>query len=403
MGVNWLTNPLKKRVMRELKSILRSHPKYALDAENVQNKYSFNERPQRGMVVKGASGDRVRLSADNYIGRLSSFVMLTRVGNSPGTSLEWVKENLHLMEKYSSRRDVFPSPPGAYILEVTSLPDEPRNLPGSFEVDPILSVNDEPLVIFSSDEPGESQLSREGIEPGTVRLWLDRKRPLLDGVDYGVDYKSGTVTFLRPTPPGSTVFADYRYRTGIQGPFPFYYEETDMSSIPGAILAFGDRAQKCDKLAIVVTDDRTDVAEVFGGKFEVSLELVAFSRDAEDREKMSDYVILSMLERQNALGYEGLELLDISPGGENEEIYNETTDEYYYDSNISLSMRVDWSVFVPLPVEVWRAEVTSKAAESRTGYLDGSFLADLLRIGDPTSMAGVAAVIGKDIGYDRVR
>ena len=90
---NFLTNPTKKRVIREIKRILYDHPRYRADSENVQNKFSFDERPQRGVIVNGTSADRVRLSADNYVGRLSSYVMLTNVENFPGTSLEWVREN----------------------------------------------------------------------------------------------------------------------------------------------------------------------------------------------------------------------------------------------------------------------------------------------------------------------
>jgi hypothetical protein len=84
---NWLTNALKKRVIKELRKILYDHPRYRADSNNVQNKYAFEERPQRGIIVNDASADRVRLSADNYMGRITSFVMQTPVENKPGTTL----------------------------------------------------------------------------------------------------------------------------------------------------------------------------------------------------------------------------------------------------------------------------------------------------------------------------
>lgn len=387
-----------------LRKILYDHPRYRADSENVQNKYGFDERPQRGVIVQNASADRVRLSADNYVGRLSSFVMQAPVQNFPGTSVEWVRENTKLLEEFSRRRDVFPSPPGVYILEVVSVPDEARNVPGMFVVDPILSVPDEPLIVFSTDADGEAQLSHQGVYPGSVRLWLEGRRPLLLGVDYSVDYDLGIVTFLRPTPVGFTVFADYRYRIERQGPFPFEREATDLTAIPGAIIAFGDRAQKCDQLAIVVSETRTEACEVYGGKFEVNFDLVVFTRDSEDREKMSDFIVVSVLERQNRLGFEGLELLDVSPGGESEEIYIPEIDDYFYDGSISLGFRVDWEVYVPLPIEVFRTEVTSKAEEQEKGYMDGTVTRDLMNtLSDPSQLAGVALVLGKDLQYERIR
>lgn len=400
---NWLTNPLKKRVILELRKILYDHPHYRADYENVQNKFSFDERVQRGIIVNGTSSDRVRLSADNYVGRLSSYLLMAKVENFPGNTLEWVRENYPLLEEYSPRRDVFPSPPGAYVIEVIRMPDVGHSVPGLFTIDPILSVYNDSLIMFSSSGDIEAQLGHDKIYPGSVRLWLDGRRALLPDVDFSIDYDSGSVTFLKATPAGSTVNADYKYRTGLQGPFPFEPERADITSLPGAVLAFGDRAELGDKTVVIVGDKRNDVADVFGGKFETTFELVIFSRDAEDREKMSDYVIAKVLEAQNRLGFEGLELLDISPGGENEDVYNPEIDDYYYESSVSLSLRVDWESYVYLPADVWRVELTSQQSEQSSGFLDGSFVLDQLQNADVASLAGVDVVIGRDLGFERIK
>lgn len=384
--------------------MLFDHPRYRDDHLNVQNKFSFEERPQRGIIVNGASADRVRLSADNYVGRLSSFVMQTTIGTFPGTSLEWVKENKSYLEHFSPTRSVFPTPPGVYILRIVSLPQEERNLPGEYTLDPYLTVSDESVITFGSNSDLTGQLSNVNIYPNSVRLWLDGRRPILEHVDFDVDYATGEITFLKPTPAGSTIFADYRYKIETQGPFQYKRESSDEEAIPGAILAFGDRIWQDDQLAVVVTPDRTETAEVYGGKFEINLELIVFSRDAEDREKLSDYIVAKTLESQNRLGFEGIELLDVSPSGESEEIYNETLDDYFYDSTVSLSYRVDWQIFVPMPIEIFRVETTSKAAEEQTGYLDGTYSTDLISIeSDPSRVAGLKTVIGRDIGYERLR
>jgi hypothetical protein len=399
---NWLTGPTKKRVIKELRDILNKHPKYRADAQNVQDKYSFNERPQRGIILNGTSSDRIRLSANNYVGRLISFVQLAPVENNPGSTIEWVRENQRLLEEVSPRRDIFPSPPGVYITEVLELPDQARGIPGKFSVDPILTVINEPLITFLSTSDKEAQLSNKDIYPGSVRLWLDHRRALLEDVDFTVDYGSGFIQFLKEPPPGGMIYADYRHKSPLQGPFPFNYEEFDVTSIPGAVLAFGDRAEKCDKQAVVVFDERVETAEIFGGKFETNFDLLVFTRDSEDRNRMSDFVITEFLNMQNILGDEGIELLDISPGGETEEIYNETEDDYFYDTPVSLSLRVDWETHAPLPINVSRAEFTSQTSEEETGYLDGTSVLDLLRLGRESELIGLRTSIGKGLGFERV-
>lgn len=399
----WLTNATKKRLIEELRRVLYEHPKYRADSQNVQNKFAFKERPQRGVIVNGTSADRVRLSADNYMGRVSSFVMQAPVQNFPGTSVEWVMENKSLLEQYSRDRTVFPSPPGVYVIEVTKVPDEARGVPGEYFIDPLLSVSNELLIILGPPGAEEAQLSHPDVYQGSVRLWLEGRRPLLVGVDYSVD-SSGLITFLKPVPPGFSVYADYRYAVPRQGPHYFRLDSTDYRAIPGAVIAFGDRAQECDKTAVVVGETRAEVSDVYGGKFEVHFDLVVFARDPEDREKLVDYVVVKILERQNVLGYDGMELLDVAPGGETEEVYVQEIDDYFYDGSVAASFRVDWEIYVPLPVEIFRAEVTSKAAEQQHGFLDGSYPADLLQIlATRGELAGVALIGKNRLTFERIR
>lgn len=399
----FLLNATKKRLIRELRRILYDHPRYRSDSQNVINKYSFNERPQRGIIINGTSADRVRLSADNYIGRLSSFCMLTWVEKHRGASIEWVRENFPALEEISRRRDVFPSSPGVYIIETRSVPDDARGIPGQFFIENIPSVINEPLITFSTSADQTAQISRDNLYPGSVRLWLDGRIGLIQGTDFTVNYETGEVQFHKSTPSGQTIYADYRYKTPTQGPLYFQREEFNSTAIPGCVIAFGDRCQECDKQAIVITDERTDVADVYGGKYEVNFNVVIFTRDSEDREKMTDYVLMKILEMQTDLALDGIELLDVSPGGEDEEVYNQESDEYYYESTLSLSVRVDWETYVSLPVTVIRDTFSSAEAEQEFGTLDGSVPQDLLK---PTSsyidINTVPIVIGRTITFERI-
>ena len=397
--ISWLTNATKRRIIKEIKEILYSHPRYREDSENVQNKFAFDERPQRGVIVNGTSGDRVALSADNYMGRLSSFCMLTPVAGHPNTTVEWVRENFNVLEGFSPNRNVFPTPPGAYTFSVTRLPDEARNIPGLVEVSPNLTVFGEYILTFPDSGTLKGMISRTNIYPGSVRLWLNKRTALIPDVDFTVDYETSEITFLKATPTGSVLTADYRYTLPTQGPFEFRKEEFNVSILPGVVIAFGDRCQDCDKFDIVITSERTDVADVYGGKFEINFDLIAFSKDSEDREKMSDYIIMKILERQNQLGFEGLQLLNVNPGGENEDVFNQETDEYFYESSIALGYRVDWSIYKPLPVVIWRRELTSKIEEMDKGHLDGSYTYDLLKL-DPTNISMLE--IGRNLTYERM-
>lgn len=400
---NWLANATKKRVIAEVQQILRDHPRYREDSGNVSGSYSFDERPGRGVVVSSSSSDRVRLSADNYIGRVSSFVMLSPLENYPGTSLEWATENLALLEKVAKKRDVFPSPPGIYTVTIQTLPDEPTETPGQFVVDTLLTVTGERVITFDTSSDVNASLMRDGIHPGSVRLWLDGKRALVEGVDFTVDPATGDVTFTGTTPTGSTITADYRYSVPQTGPFYFQRDQFNVEAIPGAVIAFGDRVQAGDKMAVVVFPERQEAVDVYGGKFEVSFDLLAFTQDSEDRERLADYLTSSILSIQNRLGYEGLELVDLSPGGESEEVRNDASDDYWYDRTISMTVRVDWEVYQPLPLEMWRWEATSKSTEIDYGYLEGSAPVDLVRAVTAPETVGLQIVIGKHPTYESIR
>jgi hypothetical protein len=237
-------------------------------------------------------------------------------------------------------------------------------------------------------------------------LSLNNKRPLIPGIDYTVNYQAEDntceVTFLQPTPAGDSVYANYRYELPQQGPYQFYRDWADTASIPGAVLAFGDRTQKDDEMAIVVTGTRSEVAEVYGGKFEVTFSLVVFARDSLDRERMSDFIVEQVLERQNVLGFEGLELLNISPGGESEEVYNAEIDEYFYQSEVTLSMRVDWETWIPIPMVINRVDLTSENKANQLGFLSEKIPYDLLQVATELGVTGFPVKIGKKLTYERV-
>lgn len=399
---NLLTNPIKERVIHELKTILYNHPKYREDSEFVQNKFSFSERPKRGIVIDGVSAERVRLSADNYVGSLSSFCMLTWADEKPtSNSIEWIRENFQVLEKISSDRSVFPTSPGVYIVTITKLPEIGTRTPGEFSVDPYLDEENETLITFQDSSDTHAQLSRIDIVPGSLRLWLNTKVLLIPNVDYLYDPGTGSIQFIRNVPVSDTVSAFYRYHGTPTHNIPFMPESSNTTAIPGVTIVFGERLELGCKQAIVVTDKRVPVAQVFGGKFELNFSLTIFTRDAEDREKMTDYVVLQFMRLQNNLAFEGIELLDISPGGENEDVFDQTDGTYFYESTVSLSLRSDWEVQVPLPITLARIENHSREQELEFGHLDGTYIDDLVTVRTLTGQS-LSIKSGGGLSYERI-
>ena len=48
----------------------------------------------------------------------------------------------------------------------------------------------------------------------------------------------------------------------------------------------------------------------------------------------------------------GLELSDVSLGGESEEVYDDNGDDYFYTASLSFSLQVDWFIHFPLVVPI---------------------------------------------------
>jgi hypothetical protein len=283
-----------------------------------------------------------------------------------GNTIEWVRENVVVISGFEPTASHFPTPPGSYQFLVTRVPDQARGVPGELQMTPVYTVKNEELITFRWAKDFEAQISNPNIYPGSVRLWFDQRIALVPGKDYTINYATGEVTFLRDVPEGYTVTADYRYTGVVQDAIPFSKEQFNVDIIEGAVLAFGERAEEGDRFDIIVTDERVDTAEIYGGKFELDFDINAFTKDAEDREKLSDYLTLSVLNRQIKLSNMGIELLDISPGSESEDVYNDVSDDYYYESSMRMKVRVEWSTFIPLPAVMWRVESFTVKSQSES-------------------------------------
>jgi hypothetical protein len=353
----YLIGSLKRRVILELKDSLSKHPVYAKAAEFVQNKFAFDERPNFGVVVKGASGNKIQLSPSNFIGIVQSHVMLACL-DVPSTLIEWVREDLNVVKQGES----FPTPAGAYYIECLEVPENQGEV-GQYIIDPLYTVTDLPLFTSVSGLESSSQLPHNAL-PETVRVWENGRHPLIPGVDYTTD-SEGLITFLTRFIPGTVVTVDYRYPGPSIGPVDWQWNTSDFKTLPGVVIAFGKRGKKGDKQVIMVSEDPNDAAQAYGGIFEATFDLDVIAQDPLQMEEMADYIVMDLWGgKRSALSFEGLELLDLSMGGEAEESYDELAEMNYYTTSLSLQIQAPWEIHVPIPFTTSRATIYTKAAES---------------------------------------
>lgn len=386
----YLVQALKRRLILELKDSFGKHPIYQKITPFIQNRFSFEERPQYGIVVKGSSTSKVVLSGDNFVGNLQSHVMLAYVGQEVNP-IEWVREDLKAITKNKG----MPTLPGVYYIEILTAPTLPGES-GYFMVDPLLTVNDEPVLMFQSGVEREAQLQRAPT-PNTLRLYENRNYLLREGVDYTVDYGTGAISLITTFGVGSTLSADYRYPGESIGPVEFLWNTADLTTLPGVVMAFGKRAADGQKVAVVVYGDRVDAALVYGGKNEVSFDMDVISRDPTQMEEISDLVQMYLLKRKSLLEFEGIELLDVSMGGEGEELADETGENFFYQASMSVQLRADWEFHVPLPLTI------SKATPVRPqGELDPNSQSGIIQVAGDLFFLTHDAVEKRSDDYERI-
>jgi hypothetical protein len=354
-----LTEALKRRFIEELRRYWSYHPKYRDDlVQNIQGKFSFKERPQHGIIIKTGSGNRVDLSADNYIGVVESYCLMTRVKNKPGLSVEWVREDSVAIQ---NNNGYFPSPPGLYYLDVQ---EEGGSL--VFYVDPLVEVFHEPVSMIDTTS---GQLQQTPVT-GSLRLYEQPSRfQLVEGVNYDLN-ATGGITLTNPLTGGRWLQADYRYPTPSTGPYPITEMHANNVAIPGVVIAFGRRAQAGDQVAIMVHDIRRPAYMEYGGKWELTLDCDVMSRDVHAQQEIVDQTVIYLWGvLRSHLSHKGIEITDVSMGGESEEVYDENGDDYFYNANFTITCQTDWSIHVPIDGWMRQAAPLTRAQAAQIAAL----------------------------------
>lgn len=375
-----LSESIKRRLIGELRDFWAKDPKYRDTlVNNIQGRYSFEERPQQAIILKSTSANPIMFSADHYQGVVVSHCHLVRVFGKPGTSIEWIREDSLATQENDS---TFPSAGGIYYIEVLKESYTYRGMPGEylvFYVDPLLEVVDEnPLFI----DPLTYEVSAGSFHPGSIQVYeMPGNIPLYSGVGYEADAATGRITLVESLSSNTYLSVDYRYAGASTGPFPLEENGSNNTAIPGVVLVFGRAAAEGDILGVVVTDQREEAALEYGGRWEMSLEFDIMARDVYAQGEITDRTLMYLHNDLRAsLSAYGVEVQNVSMGGEAEEIYDETGDDYFYTANISVQLLTDWFAYKPLsrslnrvlPHTVSSAQMISGLSDDQIAELKGS-------------------------------
>lgn len=387
-----LTEATKRRFIEELRSFWSYHPKYTDLVNNIQGKYSFQERPQYSIICKTSSANPVQLSADNFQCTVQSYCYHAMIGNKPGLSVEWVKEDHKAIQLNNGK---FPSAPGVYFVGVTQIENpNPVNKEPAYEfyVDPLLTITDESVVKTNnttwtlqhpplSPAAGYTGSNRLCIfqMPGAIRLE--------EGVEYTVDYDTGVVSLTNAlSGRRDWLSADYLYAGTTTGPWAIIENFAHKNAIPGVVLAFGRRMSDGDQFAVVVSKRREPAALEYGGHWEISMDFDISARDVQSQVEITDATLMYLNGiLRNRLSTEGLEMSSISMGGESEEVADETGDDYFYNASISLTVTTNWAVYVPIAQTIRRMSVQNQVQRAEVAALTS----DALSTTDPDTIQNI--------------
>ena len=100
-----LTKVIKERIFDELTDSLNKLPGFS-EKVKVFHKFPEEERPQRGIILRNSSANRIKMSADDFAGTLKSHLALAALKYKAGIALEWVWEDENNLTKYVLEEDV---------------------------------------------------------------------------------------------------------------------------------------------------------------------------------------------------------------------------------------------------------------------------------------------------------
>jgi hypothetical protein len=340
-----ISNALKKRFVFVFQDIFRDHPIW--NKVSVITKFPEEERPKYALLIRSASGNSLKLSLDNFIRTNYAFSGLANLKGINGKSIEWVRDDHNNMDKLSA--------PGFYVVKITADISTDEKEQYNFVVDPFLVVNDEPLTLEDHVSGKKTVVLKQlPVNPDSEVIHIDGGDELKRNINYVIDYDSGRIIFNDDTNDYGNVSCDYQVIGAELGPFVIEPYSLNNDAVPGVIIAFGDGIKVNDEQVVFVEKEEKPTAKVFGGRWNMTISLIAVSLDSDQQERLSDYAVsMFWAEWQDKLVNEGILIHDFTLS-EAEEEEMDLPSEYNYTGGIDFNVDTDWELHVPLISELRR-------------------------------------------------
>ncbi len=333
-----MTLAVKNRLIEEFRRYWATHPRYPELANFIQGKFSFDERPQLGMIIKTGGVSNVPLSQNNFIGTVRGRVYIAPTVKRQATTIEWAKED---QGKYDG------SNPEVGIFFITI--EEKGTIEGFYgmRIHKYLRVIDN-APIFST--PTTIQLTTQPIGTSLRVIEFPQGKILVRDTDYTFDPDTLEISLnIDEADLAPRYQVVYTEDSGELGLFNFKPDRAYHNFIPGVVLAVGRRVHVGDEMYVVVTEEPEDVAHEYGGRLDVSVDIEVIARDVHTQADICDHTMIwiwCMLREK--FGSLGMAISDVSFGGDAEEVYDDNGDDYFYTGSLSMTIQTDWFVHFAL-------------------------------------------------------
>jgi len=329
-----ISNALKKRFCLIFQEIFQAHAEW--NKVDVFTKFPKQDRPKHALLVRSISGSSQKLSLDNFIATHRGYSTVANLKGIHGNSIEWVRDDIRNLDKLAS--------PGYYVVTMTEK--------YKFKVQPFLNIINEELELdFIMGQDG-AHLKSKPVNPRSEKILADTTL-LKPNIDYIMDYNDGIIKFNIDTDSFDVYTADYQVIGDQSEEYPIDIYQLNNTAIPGIILAFGDNLKEGDEQVVIVEQNKRDIAKVFGGRWQLGIDLIVAAQDDDQQEKILDYAVSHLwADWQDKLTEEGINIGEFSLSGESEDLEIEVAEEYNYTAGISFQVETDWELFKPLVSEV---------------------------------------------------
>jgi len=353
-------------MVRYIRSRIAEHPD--LKDTLISNKMPARDIPNKAVIITNSPANQKKLSFDDLIeSNVSSRVSLARTVEGPSTSIEWAMDNPAIV-----RGDMVAD--GYYFTKILTVPTV--NSSGSYSINPVAKIQD----TFEGSESSKV-LTNPPLE-GKMTVYTTHlgsyHRHLLSPVHYVYDSSTNEVVLAKAL-PNETVIIEYFATQPTLGPFEFKKNSIDITSLPGVSVAFGERVYLGDQQVLNINnpDNSPSRVDIYGGFYEISLDITVRAQDPGDQERLADYVSVWIWEKRKELEESNIIISDMGLGGESTDSEVEVSSVPFFEASLSLSITTYWEMRKPLLFEWKQLEIYDISDDD--GTLSDAAAADISR------------------------